>query len=172
MQKSELFPDSDLVREKLNDVVGAIREELDDHRQAINEGTQEVAATNEFLNEVTSRLDKLTERVDELTLLIKGAKGEKSFEIRPLSEKEKDVFSSLYLLTESQPYVTYEQIARHASLSKDLAITYITMMIQKGIPVLKKHQGSKVFVRLDDAFRQKQARENIVGLSAPLSRWF
>jgi len=44
-------------------------------------------------------------------------------------------------------------------------------MLQKGVPVLKKKDGSRVFIRLDPAFRELQAKKNVIGLDAPLTCW-
>lgn len=159
------------LRQQVKQVLECFREELDDHRLAINENTTEIISTNDFLNELNCKLDKLSERLDELTLLLKGQKQEENFELRPLSGREKDVFQVLYLLTESQPYASYEQIAKKSCMTKELVMGYVTSIIQKGVPVLKKYDGSVVFLRLEPAFRQKQSKENIVGINSLLTDW-
>jgi len=171
--KQELLLSSDagVYRQQLSTVLECMREELDDHRMAINENTDELTATNEFSNELARRLDKLTERVDELTLLIKGRKDEKNFSIQPLTSKEKDVFHALYVLTESQPYASYEQVARKTSLTKGIVMDHVTSMIQKGVPVLKKLDSTTVFLKLDQDFRQIQAKKNVIGLNSLLTAW-
>lgn len=170
-QEVLLSSDAPVLRQQISTVLECMREELDDHRLAINENTDELTATNEFVSEISKRLDKLTERVDELTLLLKGQKEQKSFSVQPLTNREKEVFHALYVLTESQPYASYEQIAKRSGMTKELVIGHLVCMIQKGVPVLKKFDGSTVFMRLDPAFRQKQAQENIVGLNSLLTGW-
>jgi len=171
--KQEVLLSSDAVvfRQECSAVLECMREELDDHRLAINENTDELAATSEFLNGLNRKLDRIAERVDELTLLVKGVKEESKFELQPLSGKEKEVFHALYVMTESQPYASYEQLARKMMLEKSFVIAQITGMIQKGIPVLKKHDGNAVFLKLDAQFRERQAKENIVGLNSVLTSW-
>lgn len=146
-----------------------MRDELDDHRLAINENTDELSATNEFLNELNRKLDRMSERLDELTLLVKGSKDEKKLVLQPLTSKEKQVFLALYLLTESQPYASYEQLARKLLDDKSAVMNAVTSMIQKGVPVLKKYDGNSVFLKLDAQFRQLQAKQNIVKLDSLLS---
>ncbi|VVB81297.1 Uncharacterised protein [uncultured archaeon] len=169
--KQELLLSSDGVvfRQECSSVLECMREELDDHRQAINENTDELSATTEFLNELNRKLDKLSERIDELTLLVRGSKVEKCFEIQPLSGKEKEVFQALYLLTETQPYASYEQIAKDLPMSKSVVMDNITSMIQKGVPVVKKLDGTTVFLKLDPEFRLIQSKENVVGLNSLLA---
>jgi len=152
-------------------VLQSMREELDDHRLAINEDTQELDATNESLNALGKRLDKLTERVDELTMLVKGEQKKESFDVRPLSAKEKEVFHALYVLTESQPFASYEQLARKSLMTKELVAFHVTGLIRKGVPVLKKHDAGRLFLRLDPQFRECQVKKNVVGLNAPLTCW-
>jgi len=171
--KQELLLSSDagVYRQQVSAVLECMREELDDQRLAINENNDELSASSEFLNELSKRLDKVTERVDELSLLIKGQREQKSFSIQPLTNKEKDVFHALYVLTESQPYASYEQIARQTLLTKGIVQDYVTSMIQKGVPVLKKLDGQTVFLKLDREFRQAQAKQNVIGLNSLLTSW-
>lgn len=168
----DLVLSSEAVVRNAAPLLDEIREELDDHRLAINEGTQELVSTNECINALSTKLDRLAERVDELTLFVKGAKAEKKFDVRPLNGKEKDVFSALYELTETQPYASYDDIARKCTLPKGLVMTFVASMIQKGVPVLKKYHGSKAFLRLDAAFKQMQTKKNVVGVDTKLTRWF
>ena len=170
-QELLLSSDADVFRQELSVVLSCMREELDDHRLAVNENTDELAATNEFLNELSRKLDKIAERVDELTLHIRGAKEEKKFDIQPLTNKEKEVFQALYVLTEHQPYASYEQVARRAMLAKGVVMDMVTCMIQKGVPVVKKLDGTTVFLKLDQEFRQLQAKKNVIGLNSLLTAW-
>ena len=170
-QELLLSSDSAVFRQQISLVLDHMREELDDHRLAINENTTELSATNEFLNELNRRLDRLAERVDDLTLAIKGVQSDKKFELQSLTGKEKEVFHALYILTETQPYVSYEQLARKTLLTKDMVMCHVTSMIQKGVPVLKRYDGSVVFLKLDQVFREVQAKKNIIGLNALLTGW-
>ncbi len=170
-QELLLSSDADVFRQELSVVLSCMREELDDHRLAVNENTDELAATNEFLNELSRKLDKLAERVDELTLHVKGRKEEKKFQIEPLTNKEKEAFQALYVLTESQPYASYEHVARRTMLAKGVVMDLVTCMIQKGVPVVKKLDGTTVFLKLEQEFRQLQAKNNVIGLNSLLTAW-
>jgi len=171
IQKTVLSSDAALFRQQASTVLSSMREELDDHRLAINENTDELGSMNEFLNEVNKKVDKLAERLDELTLLIKGTRPEQEFSILPLSEREKEVFYALYVSTETTPFVTYEELAKKALMTRETTSQCVTAMMQKGIPVVKKYDGTRVFMRLDEKFRQVQAKKNLVGLSARLNCW-
>ncbi len=58
------------VRRELRETTSQIREELDDHREAINEGVRDNAEVRDALGELDERLEKLASRVDELFLLL------------------------------------------------------------------------------------------------------
>lgn len=170
-QEVLLSSDAPVLRQQISTVLECMREELDDHRLAINENTDELVAANEFVSELSKRLDKLTERVDELTLLLKGQKEQKSFSIQPLTNREKEVFHALYVLTESQPYASYEQIARKTCTTKGIVMDTLTSIALKGVPILKKLDGTTVFMKLDQDFRQLQAKQNVIGLNSLLTSW-
>lgn len=158
-------------RRQASTVLECMREELDDHRLAINENTAELEAQNEVLGNLHRKLDKLAERVDELTLLVKGESEQPRFVVQPLSAREKETFHALYELTATQPFASYEQIARKALLSRELVACYVTGLLQKGVPLVKKYDGNRVYLRIDPRFRDLQAKNNVVGLDAPLTCW-
>lgn len=152
-------------------VLEAFREELDDHREAINENTNEIQAGHEYFESLSNKLDKMSSRLDELTMIVKGKKDGKAFQFSPLSKREKEVFQALFFLCELAPYATYREIARRLCISEVLAAQYVTNMIEKGIPILKKYHENKVFLKLEPAFRDLQLKENVVGLNSLLSNW-
>lgn len=167
--RQKLLLSGDVVSQQVVEVLHCFREELDDHRLAINENTEELASNMDAINELASRLEKLTERVDELALLVKGSVQNVGFDIKPLSAREKEVFHALYELTESAPYTSYEQIARKCCIERDSVALSISSMVRKGVLIVKRMNGSSVMIRLDSAFREEQAKRNIVGLSSLLN---
>ncbi len=153
-------------------VLDQIKEELDDHRLSINETTVEVQASYEEIQNLHNKIDKLNEKLEELSLLIKGRKEEnQEFNITPLTNKEKEVFVALYSLNEANEFITYRQIARKLGLSEPLVSLYVNSMREKGIPVSKRFKGNSVLLKLDDKFRQEQAKNNIVKVNTLLTYW-
>lgn len=152
-------------------VLDLVREELDDHREAINEGANETQATFQFVQLLNDKIERLAERVDELTLLVKGKRERPEFNITPLNGREKELFLVLYTITEAKTYATYREIARKLAWSESLVGSYVTNLIEKGVPVLKKYADGTVYLRLEEDFRREQARNNIVGVDSRLTRW-
>lgn len=155
----------------IHNVLHDIGEELDDHRQTINENTVELQSSYEEIQNLHSKIDKLSERIDELVLLVKGKSNAIEFSIKPLTKREKDVFFALYTLSEIKTFVTYKEIARKTALNESLVSSYILNIREKGIPIEKRMQGNLVLLRLDPVFRQEQAKKNLVGLNTLLTYW-
>ncbi len=173
MGKQELLFDniSDVFKDKLSGVLSSIQCELDDHRSAINDNTSEIQGSFEVVNQLALKVDKLQERVDELTLLIKG-KSVQKFSVAPLSSREKEIFRVVYELNEKFAFVTYEQIARKSGLTREMATSAVSGMVSKGIPIIKRFVGRTCLLKIDPVFKEKQAKGNIVGLDVPLTHWF
>ena len=162
------------LRDDINAFLLQIREELDDHREALNANTNEIESTYELMNQMNARLDKFQERLDELTLLVKHVPPSittADFKLQPLTGQEKEVFFALYVLTETTPAVTYHQLARKMTTSVEAVSRLITTLISKGVHVDKKYSNGNAFLGLDPAFRQLQAKQNVVKLDTKLSYW-
>ncbi len=170
MDEKELVVATVSSKFEVTSVIDQFREELDDYREAINENTNEIQANYEIIGELNKKIDKFAERLDELTLLVKGKKEDRKFNIIPLSQKEKEIFQTIYELGE-QNYVTYRQISRRLALPEQLVASYVTNIIEKGVIVLKKYVSGVVYLQLDHEFRQLQAKENIVGINTSLTYW-
>lgn len=151
-----------------------VKEELDTHLDAINEDTNEIQSNFEYLCELDRKIEKLNEKIELISNILRQEKmipEAKKFSIKNLTRKEKDVFYALYTLTESKQYVTYEEIAKAIKFTEGLVANYVTNLIEKGIPVLKKYSNRIVYLGIEKEFRDTQAKENIVGITAPLSHW-
>lgn len=153
-------------------VLGQITGELEDHLIAINENTTEIQSNFEYLCEIDRKIEKLVERIDELSMIVKGKKEEKkAFDIKKLTKKEKEIFMAIYQLTEEKKEVTYKQIAKKICATESLVSAYVTSLIEKGIPIAKRYAGKIAKLTLNKAFRDVQAKQNIVGINSLLSYW-
>ena len=149
-----------------SDFVSQLNDELEDHLIAINENTNEIQANYEYLCELDNKMAKLTERLDQIQMFLQkhGFKVEEKpfFEVKKLTSREQEVFLILYTLEESKGPLTYLDIARRTGLTEDLVAAYITNMVQKGVPILKRYINNQAHLRLDPVFKQVQAKENIL----------
>ena len=146
-----------------------IRHDFEEHLQAINENTNEIASNYEYLCELESKLDRLGARVDSLQMCIESGNSfslnRSSFNVKRLNRREQDVFLVIYTLEEEKGTVTYEDIARKLDISEHLAGSYVTSMIEKGVPIIKRYINTRPYLKLDPEFKTLQAKENILQLS-------
>ena len=163
LNKSELQAVSNDIKE----ILSRIEEQFEDHLSAINENTSEIVSIYEGLSDVDSKVEKVAERLDRIetflqTLGFPANIGEKKFSIAPLSKKEKEIFLVISTANNAMGFVSYTDISRRTAIPEDLVALYISGMMQKGIPFVKKYNSNKLLLKLDDTFREKQAKENIL----------
>jgi len=146
-----------------------LKQDSEEHLQAINENTNEIAANYEYICELEGKLDRLSERVDNLQMYLEEAgmpaAKRTSFDVKRLNRMEQQVFLVIYTLEEEKGSLTYEDISKKLCISEQLAGNYVTSLIEKGVPVLKRYFNSRPYLRLDPEFKTLQAKENILQLS-------
>ena len=147
-----------------------IRDEFEEHLQSINENTNEISANYEYICEIGSKLDKLSERVDSIQMYLESNSGmvvsrKTDFDVKKLNRREQEVFLVIYTLEEEKGSLTYGDIAKKLDISEQLAGNYVTSIIEKGVPIIKRYINSKPYLRLDPDFKTLQAKENILQLS-------
>lgn len=153
-----------------------VRGELDNHLDSINENTNEINANFEHILRVEEKVDKLNERIDELHMMLSSLLGDKPKETYAsrlekvtLSPREQEVFLTLYTSTLE---LTYYDIARKLGLTPELVEKYIKVMMDKGVPIIRKLTENKVFLLIDDEFKNAQAKENVLKISSTISQIF
>ena len=147
-----------------------IRHEFEEHLQAINENTNEIAANYEYTCEIEGKLNKLSERVDQIQMYLEANSNiafakSNNFNVKRLNRMEQQVFLVIYTLEEETGSLTYEDISGKLGISEQLAGNYVTSLIEKGVPIFKRYINSKPYLRLDPEFKTLQAKENILQLS-------
>jgi hypothetical protein len=154
-------------------ILDEVKEELDEHLEAINQNTNEISSNYEYLCELDYKINKLSEKVEQIQLFLEANMSFKStrkpkYETKPLTNNEQDVFLVLYTLEEKKGAVSYADISKRTGLSEDLVSEYITRMIEKNVPIIKRYVNNQPFLRLDPQFKRIQAKENILGINQRL----
>ena len=157
--------------ESFREMLGSIKDELDEHRNSINDNTDEIQSNFSYLCELDKKIEMLSARIEELFLVVGSAAAGREFKVAPLSGRERDVFMALYALGEVFPFVSYKQIARKLGISECLVSGYLAGLVEKGVPIVKKYDSGVAFVKLDDLFRQLQAKDSMFGVNSVLSCW-
>ena len=135
--------------------------------QAINENTNEISANYEHICEIEEKLDRLSARVEQIQMYFESgdAPRNSNFEVKQLNRREQEVFLVMYTLEEEHGNVTYENIASRLGISIELAGSYVTALIEKGVPIIKRYINSKPYLKLDPDFKTLQTKENILQVS-------
>ncbi len=163
------------LRQRFDAALKGLREEFDDHRESINDNTNEIEANYELLHKLESKVDRLEAQLEQLQLSLSRIFGNSSPQQLSssidLDEREKEVFLILYTAAEEKP-LTYRDVASALKESEFLVRGYITNMIEKGVPIAKRYVNDVAYVSLDNSFRDRQAKENIVRISQRTVREF
>lgn len=156
----------------LRSAFSRIKEEFSEHLQAINENTNELQSNYEYLCELDSKIEKLAERLDEIAMFVRHpsvASSGRDFEISALTKNEQEVFLALYSLVTEKGQASYLDVGRRCGLTEELVQSYVTNLIEKGIPIGKRYLGKEVSLMIDSAFCELQAKQNVVQITEKMS---
>ena len=161
-----LFNSQKTLKKSLDDS----KEQIEDHLNAINENTNEIQSNYEYSLEINQKINKLAERIDEISMLTGLNKNQKIPEMPKLTTVEKEIFLALYTLCEEKEYITYHEIADAVNLSETLVMNYITILIEKGVPIIKSYSDDKTKLKLSSYFKNLQTKNNILKINEDISQ--
>ncbi len=147
----------------VKEAFGRVKEEMNQHLDAINQNTNEIQACYEYLAELDAKLDKMAERLDALQFSISS----EQVPAITLTHREQEVFLVLY--TREDP-VTSVEVARRLGLTVEMVDQYLTSIVAKGVPLLRTFASGKVYHSLDLKFKDLQARKNVLGIGEAVSQ--
>jgi DNA-binding CsgD family transcriptional regulator len=148
------------LRQELKQHVEAVREELDVHLDTINQGTDEIQQNFEYLAQIESKIDKLSERIEAIELHLTGGKRPQVSKI-DLSLREQEVFLIIYSTAEK---LSRKHIARRLGFTEDMVEAYLANIITKGVPVLRQAVEGETLYFLDLRFREQQAKYKVIAI--------
>ncbi|MBI4983260.1 hypothetical protein HZC32_01310 [Candidatus Woesearchaeota archaeon] len=151
----------DKVDERIGVELGKVRQALEEHLSAINENTLEIQSLFDYIQEVEVKLEKLSQRLDQLQIAANNCSPSKPI-ISPLNQTEKKVFLTLY--TEEMP-LSYREIAGRAQVSLSVVPECVSSLAGKGIPLARTFCNDQIFIKIDPNFKELQAKENLINLS-------
>ena len=137
-----------------------VRQALEEHLTAINENTSEIQSLFDFLQELDVKIEKVSQRLDQLQLS-QGVPLPKPT-VEPLNQTEKKVFLVLY--TEETP-LSFHELAAKANLPNSIIPECVSSLASKGIPFSRTFCNEQLFIKIDSVFKELQAKENIINLS-------
>lgn len=137
-----------------------VKEELDDHLDAINRNSTEIQSLYEYLIALERKMDKLAERLEEQQPVAR-------YVVEPLTSREQEVFLHIYMV---EGPVQASVVASQLGFSEGLVREYVRSMVAKGIPLLQQVVGDDVSFSLELRFREAQARQSLVRIDESVSR--
>jgi hypothetical protein len=132
----------------IHDLLREVREELDEHLDALNQNTTEIGAVQEYSSEIEMKLEKLTERVDALQALLLSQTPASKDSLK-LNVKEQDVLNTLQLTDEP---LTSAGLGRRTGLTADMAAQTLYCLKQKGVKVVASTLNDETYYALDQRF--------------------
>jgi hypothetical protein len=151
----------------------SIREELEDHLSSINESSDEIEHNYSYLMELDGRISLIEKKLDSvLSALSKLTNVDVEVKRREinLTDQEKETFMVFY---SSERALNYEDLCSKTGKSESYIRSCVNNIIEKGVPI-RRHSRSgsadnKVYFTLDRAFRELQAKSNILNIGHVLT---
>ncbi len=136
-----------------------VRNMVEDHLSSINENSSEIQALFDYLQDLESKIEKVTARLDSLQL---ETNDPISQHVEPLNAIEKQVFLALYM---QEFALNYQDIAERANLPIAIVYDSVASLVRKGVPIVRTLLNNQQFLQLATQFKERQAKENIINLS-------
>jgi hypothetical protein len=151
---------------ELKEALISLRNELDEHLEAINGNTSEIQTSFGCMDDINGKLEKLKERVEYIEMFLQSNSNfiteEKSFDVKPLSRTEQHVFLVIYALENEKGLISYSDICRKTGFPIYVVSEYMARLVEKGIPLVKKYVNNMPYIKLNPEFKRLQAKENIL----------
>ncbi len=139
-----------------------VRLALEEHLLAINENTSEIQALFDYMGDMDNKIEKMSQRLDQIQLLNSEGKIENKPKVIPLNHTEKKMFRILY--TEELP-ISYQELAVRANLPLSIMPELVSSLINKNIPINRTFINNQLFIKINTSFKERQAKENLINLS-------
>jgi len=162
------------VEENTRKAFFSVKKEFEEHLESINENTNEIQSNYEAILRVESKLDKMEGVLSEINRFIKQFKNQNvyfldednssSFNIMPLTNEEKQIFRTFYELEAEGIKITYSKLADICGISTNSIREHMSVLIEKGVPIIKNFLHQKVILNLEPRFKEIQTKQNILSL--------
>jgi len=135
-----------------------IKEEFEDHLDAINENTEEIQMHHASLAEFNVKIEKLNEKVDQVSSMVKELISERGN--ISLSLDEQKLFLVLYMNEEG--FISFDELVDRTHFNADYVRDLITVMLDKGVKLTREITEGTLYFKMNSYFKTRQIQENIV----------
>jgi hypothetical protein len=154
--------------EELNQLkcdMAKLRDDVEEHFDAINGNTREIEIQNNFICEIDNRLTKMEEKMDEIHFIMKQLVNRARLSVE-LSKDEQRVFLILYT---HDKFIKTSRICEKAFLDKPVVDDALSSMMDKGIPLERDILNGEACYRMENAFKLRQAKEDIIQIDSDVT---
>lgn len=156
-----------VLKNNLKGAFASIKDDLDMHLDSINQNTNEIQANNEQMVELELKLEKLSDRLDEMNMMLNPSLSGERFKKISLNSREQELFMHIYMIEDRVPIST---LAKRAGIPAELCESVIANLMQKNIPVIRQLVDGDLYISLDYNFKDLQARKNILNIDMSVSQ--
>ena len=78
----------------------------------------------------------------------------------------------MVLYTNTSGKLTYIDIAKRLGFNEEMVKNYVSSLGAKGVPIIKKLLGDKIFISLEEGFKNYQTKENVLDIHENLAKQF
>ncbi|MBW3012576.1 hypothetical protein KY325_04280 [Candidatus Woesearchaeota archaeon] len=144
-----------------------LKQELDEHLSAINENTDEIEMNYSYLLELDKRMKFLEAKINLIEKMLLGDEKitQKTKKIK-ISPQEQEVFMVFY---QTNKALDYKELTSRLKRSETYVRYCINGLLEKGVPITKHVINKRTFFVLDPAFKELQAKNNILNIEKTLT---
>jgi hypothetical protein len=148
------------LKKEVREAFHKVQEEAEEHLDSINENTSEIQTVQETCSELDCKIDKLSERLDEIYFVLEraGLVQRQIFEFVKqliLTKGEDEIFS---LILKNEDDLTYVDISHNTGLDQESIKSILSSLVQKGVPIVQKFLNNVAYLNIQKEF--KDAKEN------------
>lgn len=158
-------------QEKIKSAFKKIKDERDEHLEAINQLTSELQTAFDYISELESKYEKLKEITDDLQMFKNSMliNDKTHFSNIDLSLDEQKLFLTLYVFGENEP-LSFKFITQKLGATDLTVRALLSSLLDKKVPISKERIGSELYFNLDSRFRELQSKENLIKIHESVSR--
>lgn len=151
------------LKKEIKEAFVKVQEEAEEHLDAINEGTAEIQSVQETCAELECKIDKLSERLDEIYLVLEksGLIQRPKFDFVKqliLTKGEDEIFT---LLLENEDDLTYLDISHNTGLDQESIKSILSSLVQKGVPIVQKFLNNVAYLNIQKEFKDAKEKNDI-----------
>ncbi|NQU98971.1 hypothetical protein HQ533_05925 [Candidatus Woesearchaeota archaeon] len=162
-----LTKDFSILKHNLKGAFKSTKDEIDMHLDSINQNTNEIQTNYEYLANIEAKVDKLSDKVDEIQMQLNPHFYSQNFSEIELSKREQEIFLGIYT---EEDRVSVVKLSKKLGLTMELCEALIGRIVAKGIPVVRQLVNGDVFISLDYVFKDLQARKNVLNIELAVSQ--